>query len=567
MIAPRHPERFAEVADLIKKTGFTWVRRSETESADDNSAEIILLDSIGELRAAYPLAELVFVGGSLIPHGGQSIFEPADAGRAIITGPHTANFEAAVKEFLDKEALLQLPEVPDNDKVPALVKAFSELLADNDRRRTLGENALGVMQHNRGAVERTLEYHRTTYRLTPGQMIWIFYLLAAILVLLSFRSLVGGLRYLNFFKSELAKPVSDFAPFLTVIAPCRGLDQGLEQNLHSLLHQDYPHYEVIFVVDDAGDSSVPAIEKARAAASISTKLVVAQRATDSSQKVENLREGVLHADNLSDVFVFVDSDVRLSRTWLQHLVAPLKDPGIGAATGYRWFISVRPTFASEMRSAWNASIASALGPNTSSNFCWGGSTAIRRDVFERVGMSERWRGTLSDDFAVTRTMNEAGLPIVFVPGAMTVTLEECTVRELLEFTTRQMKITRVYAPPLWMMSLIGSGLFNLVLIAALAITLLSKKNDTAVVVSVVTLALVTIFSIGKAWVRLSAVKLALPEYESDLKRQVWTQNTLWIVAPAIFFYNSLAALLSRRMTWRGTTYELKSPVETVIIED
>ncbi|MEO6049749.1 MAG: 3-deoxy-D-manno-octulosonic acid transferase, partial [Pyrinomonadaceae bacterium] len=87
MIAPRHPERFAGVAELIKKTGFTWVRRSESASSRDKGAEVILLDSIGELRAAYPLAEIVFVGGSLIPHGGQSIYEPAAAGKAIITGP------------------------------------------------------------------------------------------------------------------------------------------------------------------------------------------------------------------------------------------------------------------------------------------------------------------------------------------------------------------------------------------------------------------------------------------------------------------------------------------------
>ena len=77
LIAPRHPERFAEVAELIEKTGFDWVETIENESERDKSAEIILLDSIGELRAVYPLAEIVFVGGSLIPHGGQSILEPA----------------------------------------------------------------------------------------------------------------------------------------------------------------------------------------------------------------------------------------------------------------------------------------------------------------------------------------------------------------------------------------------------------------------------------------------------------------------------------------------------------
>ena len=158
MIAPRHSERFAEVAEIIKNTGFSWVRRSASASAGDSTAEIILLDSIGELRSAYPLAEIVFVGGSLIPHGGQSIFEPAAAGKAIVTGPHTANFDAAVKEFLDKNALIQLPGVPDKELGLKLTAIFNDLLSDADKRDLLGARALSVMDNNRGAAGRTLEY-------------------------------------------------------------------------------------------------------------------------------------------------------------------------------------------------------------------------------------------------------------------------------------------------------------------------------------------------------------------------------------------------------------------------
>ncbi len=158
MIAPRHPERFGEVAELIKRTGFAWARRSDPVSSGDQTAEVILLDSIGELRSAYPLAELVFVGGSLIRHGGQSIFEPAAAGKAIVTGPYTSNFDAAVKEFLDKNALIQLSEVADKDVVKDLVKALSEILADSTERKALGDNALAVMKNNAGAVTRTMEY-------------------------------------------------------------------------------------------------------------------------------------------------------------------------------------------------------------------------------------------------------------------------------------------------------------------------------------------------------------------------------------------------------------------------
>lgn len=400
-------------------------------------------------------------------------------------------------------------------------------------------------------------------------MIFVFYFFAATLVLLSFKSFRGGCAYLRFFRSELEKPLSGYTPFVSVIAPCRGLDPGLNENLRSLLAQDYPAYEIIFVVDDTTDPAVAVIDEVRGAASesLKTRLVVARKATGCSQKVENLLEAVGHASDMSRAFVFVDSDVRPSAGWLRHLVAPLQDPAVGAATGYRWFISRRRSFASELRSAWNASIASALGPNTTSNFCWGGSLAISREVFEGVDMRERWLGTLSDDFAVTRALNEGGLPIVFVPRAMAASVESCTFREMLEFTTRQMKITRVYAPKLWVMSFIGSALFNGVLIAALLIAVFARQNTFALAAATVTLVLVTVFSVGKAWLRLKAVKLVLRGYPAELGHQFWTQNTLWLLAPSIFFYNSLAAWVSRRLTWRGIRYELKSPTETVIITD
>lgn len=158
MLAPRHPERFAEVAEIIKKSGFSWVRRSEKPSGRDREAEVILLDSIGELRAAYPLAEIVFVGGSLIPHGGQSIYEPAAAGRAIIIGPYTSNFAAAVNEFLDRSALVQIAEQPDAAIAGALATEIGKLLDSFEDRDRMGANALAVMDSNRGSVDRTVEY-------------------------------------------------------------------------------------------------------------------------------------------------------------------------------------------------------------------------------------------------------------------------------------------------------------------------------------------------------------------------------------------------------------------------
>jgi 3-deoxy-D-manno-octulosonic-acid transferase len=156
MIAPRHPERFDAVAKLIAKVGFVFVRCGAEASIADKAADVILLDSIGELRAVYALAELVFVGGSLVPHGGQNILEPAAAKRAIVTGPHTMNFAAAVAAFREKDALVQLPEMEQSRYPEKLAEIFVELLNDDARRERLGENALAAMQSNHGAAGATV---------------------------------------------------------------------------------------------------------------------------------------------------------------------------------------------------------------------------------------------------------------------------------------------------------------------------------------------------------------------------------------------------------------------------
>ncbi|MEO6334792.1 MAG: 3-deoxy-D-manno-octulosonic acid transferase [Pyrinomonadaceae bacterium] len=158
MIAPRHPERFDIVAKLVRDSPYKFVRRSDPESDDDADADVILLDSIGELREAYPLAEIVFVGGSLIPHGGQSIIEPAAEGKAIVTGPYTANFDAVVKEFREHDAVRQTPvSNRDFEITERLHEAFMEFLENPDRRIEVGRNAISLMRRSdREATKATI---------------------------------------------------------------------------------------------------------------------------------------------------------------------------------------------------------------------------------------------------------------------------------------------------------------------------------------------------------------------------------------------------------------------------
>jgi len=157
MIAPRRPERFNEVARLLDDSGLRWVRRTSPQRATDSNAEVILLDTIGELPSVYTLATVVFVGGSIVDRGGHNVLEPASKGACVITGYHTHNFQAIVQLLNEADAIVQLPPV-DIARAPAcLERELKSLLTDHELRIRLGHEAKKIVEDNQGAADRTVE--------------------------------------------------------------------------------------------------------------------------------------------------------------------------------------------------------------------------------------------------------------------------------------------------------------------------------------------------------------------------------------------------------------------------
>ena len=154
MIAPRRPERFNEVAALIQKSGLRWARKTNPPQPEDADAAVILLDTIGELPATYSLADVVFVGGSLVDKGGHNVLEPAAAGAAVVTGAHTHNFHAVVDLMVEAGAIVQLPPVVATEEI---TNVFSKLLASLDERDALGRRAKQLVTDNQGATDRTIK--------------------------------------------------------------------------------------------------------------------------------------------------------------------------------------------------------------------------------------------------------------------------------------------------------------------------------------------------------------------------------------------------------------------------
>lgn len=400
-------------------------------------------------------------------------------------------------------------------------------------------------------------------------LFFLFYFLASVSIWLGLLSLRSGVRFVRYVQAETARNYPPFTPFVTVIVPLRGLDDGLYENITAIFSQDYAAYEVIFVSDDENDSAWAIVEKARLdfkdTAGPTMRTVIAGPAVNRGQKVHNLSVATLDVDRASEVLVFVDSDARPANNWLSSLVAPLGDETVGATSGYRWFVPIRGGLSSHLRSVWNAAIASALSSDEQRNFCWGGSTAIRRKTFESCEIVEHWRGTVSDDFAMTRALRASQRTIKFVPQCLTPSFEECTFHELIEFTTRQMKITRAYAPHLWKPVLLGSALFVLVFFGGIAFVLVRAVMGLSFAGPLVMLMIIFAMGAMKSHLRLRAVTTIIKDKRARSWGSTIAHMTIWPCASALYLYNTVAAAISRRITWRGIGYELKSAGETVIV--
>jgi 3-deoxy-D-manno-octulosonic-acid transferase len=150
VLAPRHPERFGEVAQLCRNEGWKTARRTELAIDAEPRADIIVVDTIGELASIYQIGTAVFVGGSLVATGGHNVLEPAVFGKPIVFGPHMENFREISEAFVSAGAAVRL------DDEGQLETVLLDLLGDPVRRARLGAAARALVEANRGAKDRTM---------------------------------------------------------------------------------------------------------------------------------------------------------------------------------------------------------------------------------------------------------------------------------------------------------------------------------------------------------------------------------------------------------------------------
>jgi cellulose synthase/poly-beta-1,6-N-acetylglucosamine synthase-like glycosyltransferase len=397
-----------------------------------------------------------------------------------------------------------------------------------------------------------------------------FYVLVLLQIAAGLYALWSGFHWYNMVRKRLASYAGFYAPVAAVICPCKGTEPGLEENLSALTRFDYPDYEIYFSLATSLDPAIRTIEQIKSKTNRPIHIVIAGAPEGCSEKVYNLRRAIsaVSADKF-EVIVFTDSDARLPHGWLRKLVAPLQDLRLGATTAYRWIIPSRKIgeggFASALASAWNAAIATLLGEGEG-NFCWGGGTAIRRKTFDEAQVLEFWNGAASDDFALTRALENAGKPIVFCPECMAPTLHPWTGHQLAEFTTRQMVITKIYSHRRWLLGMISHLSYCFALLYALvAIVVTMIDGDPWVQLALLAMAIPLLAAL-KGAIRTTAINELLPEWKGQLREWGWVWIALAPVVPFLFAWNFLLSLATKRIRWRGVRYELVSPSVTHVLK-
>ncbi len=395
-------------------------------------------------------------------------------------------------------------------------------------------------------------------------MIALFYSLGAIQILLGTFAIFEGLKWLALARRRVMAPPVFYAPRVAVICPCKGAEAYLERHLLALGEFDFSSYEIFLTLASASDPAHAIARRVAERSKTKVHLVIAGKADGCGEKVNNLRAAIDEVPPEFDVFVFLDSDGHPGRQWLKRLVSPLADAQIGAATTMRWFFPVKGGLANALLTAWNAAIATFLGEHKN-NFCWGGGTAIRRNTFEQAGVRDYWRGAVADDFSLTTAVKSFGRQVYFVPECLVPSAVNIDFAGLLEFTNRQMIITRVYSPRVWAQAGAVHLFYSLTMLFGIVILASRIVAGVPVLQLVVIVLIPAILAMVRGVLRVLALTEIFPAMRQAILEQSWMVTFIAAIVPFLYSINFLVSAVTRKIRWRGIRYELISSQQTTIL--
>jgi cellulose synthase/poly-beta-1,6-N-acetylglucosamine synthase-like glycosyltransferase len=368
---------------------------------------------------------------------------------------------------------------------------------------------------------------------------------------------------------KTARNRHSYRPHAVLIIPCKGLDATFESNVTSFYRQDYPDYSLWFVVADTGDPAYGELLRLKEKLIPHTKardvqILIAGNAQSCSQKNHNLLCAYRHVPADIEIMAFADSDACLRGNWLAHIVYPLRKDKVGVTTGYRWFVPQKNNSATLALSVINAKIAQLLGPNRF-NQAWGGSMAIRVELFRQLGIEQLWSQSITDDLTLSYAVRKAGKRITFVPACLVASHEQTNWRDFLSFGRRQFLLTRVATPGMWWFGLLSSfySVLGLYGGAAVAVSAYYVANAHWKLFAAVPITFF-ISHLFRSLLRQRLIFKLLPNQAGAMKiARVVDIAAGWLLSLALLAI-IISSAFGRRVRWRGITYKVISPTKTIV---
>lgn len=367
-----------------------------------------------------------------------------------------------------------------------------------------------------------------------------------ILIILAIIGIIGECYFISLWiaaRRRFVKKFKKYTPPACVIIPCKGLEKGIESNLNEFCSQHYPTYNVVFVVDSKKDPVYKVLTKIKDNYSnVSVEITKPQK--NCSGKIAALITGI-ESTSSTEVIVFADCDIKPENNWLQNLIEPLQDEKIGASTGYRWYFP--SDFKTQLISTWNmASIAFLFHPKY--NFTWGGSTAIKKTIFDDLDIKNKWKNAYSDDLVITNAIRNSEYYIYFQPKCIMESIPETSLTKFNEWGSRQYTWLRWYYPKIWLPSFIGLvGIKSLTILGILLIIL-------GFYVPGLLMVMIVIFEMIFGWQGIATLQNLMVYPKKRFTSKIYYPLT----APIVFFIivqNMIISLFKKEITWAGRSYK------------
>ena len=349
----------------------------------------------------------------------------------------------------------------------------------------------------------------------------------------AYLSLVG-LSFLGLMAINIRRPARSAGyppmnsyPSCFIIAPCRGVDIGLKENLSSLATQGYPgKYKAVAVVDSEDDLAVPYIRAA------GLELLVSDNQGSGSGKVRAIASAIQRNQD-TEIYVVADSDVRFPNDWLQKLAAPFSDSKVGVSTAYPLFKPVGG-FWSKVKMVWGL-VGNGLMESELTRFSWGGSMAFRASLM-KGGEVEEFAKSLSDDIAITRLAKSKSMSIAYVPDTHISVDADDNFSKFSEWANRQTALTLLGYGKNFTYGMLFYGASILVFASAIALTAIYGAVGAV-------LFLPTAVGMAKTYGRVRSRDPLI--------------GLIYIFINFIYVANLVKARSMKRITWRGRSYGLE----------